>query len=124
MSKLDDGLNAYQKGAYERALRLLLPLAEAGDASAQCYVASMYQGGLGLPIDGQEAVKWYRKATEQEEQERKISAGAYNNLATIFCCGMPGITPDPALAKQYWRKAVELGFEMIPRDWYEPPGSG
>jgi hypothetical protein len=123
MSKLDDGLKAYQQGDYVRALRFLLPLAEAGNAEAQCYVASMHQGGLGVLADGQEAVKWYRKAAEQEVREGKISATAYNNLATIFSTGIPGISPDPLLAKQYWRKAAELGFEMIPREWYESSNS-
>lgn len=123
MSKLDDGLDAYQQGDYELALPLLLPVAEAGNAKAQCHIASMYEGGLGVPVDGQEAVKWYRRAAEHEDREGKISGIAYNNLATIFCTGMPGIPPDLALAKKYWRKAVELGFEMIPREWYETSGS-
>ncbi|MGH8565173.1 MAG: tetratricopeptide repeat protein [Gammaproteobacteria bacterium] len=123
MSKLISGFDAYQQCDYERALRLLLPIAEAGSARAQCYIASMYQGGLGVPVDGQEAVKWYRKAAEQEDREGIISGTAYNNLATIFSAGMPGISPDLMLAKRYWGKAVELGFEMIPREWYEPSGT-
>ncbi|MBI4885295.1 MAG: sel1 repeat family protein [Actinobacteria bacterium] len=116
MNKLKDGLYAYREGNYKRALRCLLPLAETGDATAQCYVASIYQGGLGVPADGQAAVTWYRKAAEQEVREERLSAIAYNNLATIFATGMPGVSRDPALAKQYWRKAAELGFEMILRE--------
>ena len=95
-----------------------MPLAEAGNAQAQCHVASMYQGGFGLPADGAKAVEWYLKAALQEEYAGRISGVAYNNLGTIYGTGMPGVQPDPAKAKEYWRKAVELGVEMIPKDWY------
>jgi uncharacterized protein len=108
---------------YELAFSPVFPLAEAGNVTAQCHIASIYEGGLGVPIDEQEVVKWYRKAAEHEDRKGKISAIAYNNLASIFSTGMPGIPPDPPLAKKYWRKAVELGFEMIPREWYEASGS-
>ena len=115
MNEFDDGLDAYQRGDYKHALHLLLPLANAGNAKAQCHIASMYQGGLGVPVSGQEAVKWYTKAAEQKDLEGKISGIAYNNLATIFFTGVPEIPADFMLAELYWRKAVELGFKMIPQ---------
>jgi TPR repeat protein len=49
---------------YELAFSPVFPLAEAGNVTAQCHIASIYEGGLGVPIDEQEVVKWYRKAAE------------------------------------------------------------
>jgi TPR repeat protein len=120
MSKVDaalirSGIEAYENQDYAEAFRLLIPLAQAGNPQAQCYVASMYQGGLGVPVDGPMAVEWYRKAAIQEERIEHISAVAFNNLATIYSVGMPGIPPDKELAEQCWRKASELGFKMIPK---------
>src|SRR5262249_14942003 len=41
------------------------PLAEQGDARAQYEVGGMYSSGHGVPQDYVEAVKWYRRAAEQ-----------------------------------------------------------
>ena len=60
-----DGEAAYANGDYATALRLLRPLANQGDASAQFYLGAMYDTGQGVPQDYPEAVKWYRKAAEQ-----------------------------------------------------------
>jgi TPR repeat protein len=37
-------------------------LAEQGDAEAQTILGAMYFSGVGIPEDGVEAVKWFRKA--------------------------------------------------------------
>ncbi len=112
MSIIEKGIKAFDAGNYSDAYFRLTPLAEIGDAQAQCYIASMYQLGLGIPVDGIKAVEWYAKAAKQEIKEGSISAIAYNNLATIYIAGMPDILPDHKLAKKYQQKARELGFEM------------
>jgi TPR repeat protein len=86
---------------------------------AQVYLASLYQGGLGVPVDGIKAVEWYGKAAAQQINENRISALANHNLGTIYNTGLPGVVPDSTLAKQYWRRAAELGSDLIPKDWYE-----
>jgi len=117
--QLEKGIKAFQNENFLDAYNLILPWAVSGYAKAQCYIATMYQCGLGVSINGVQAVKWYRKAAEQGEKYERISATAYNNLGTIFSVGMPGIQANIGMAKKYWRKAVELGFEMIPNNWYE-----
>ena len=91
---------------------MLIPLAERGYAQAQCYIASMHQLGLGVSVDGRKAVKWYTQAAKQEIKEEFISAIAYNNLATIYIVGTPGILPDRKRAEKYRQKARKLGFKM------------
>lgn len=108
--KLEKGIRAFSKGNYTLALELLLPLAEAGNAKAQCYLGSMYQGGLGVPVDGQQAVKWFLRAAEQEVDAEHISATAYNNLATIYTTGVFGVNADTGLARGYAETAWRLGF--------------
>ncbi|MBI1923937.1 sel1 repeat family protein [Candidatus Poribacteria bacterium] len=111
---LEKGIEAFQNEDYSKAFSLLMPLAKAGFAQAQCYIASMYHGGFGVPVDGPKAVKWYRKAAAQGETQEHISAVAYNNLGTIYSAGMPGVSVDHRLTRKCWCKAAELGFEMIP----------
>jgi TPR repeat protein len=121
--QLNAGIEAFDREDYSEAYKLLIPLATAGYAQAQCYVASMYMGGYGVPLDGAKAIEWYEKAAMQEERMGRISAIACNNLGTIYSNGMPGVSADVKLAKKYWRKAVELGFDMIPKEWYDDVAS-
>ncbi len=46
MSNLAIGLAALEAEDYTNAFRLLKPIADRGDAEAQCIVANMYQLGL------------------------------------------------------------------------------
>jgi hypothetical protein len=59
------GLAAAQSGDYATALKEWEPLAEQGDASVQYNLGVMYEGGLGIPQDYANAVKWYTLAAEQ-----------------------------------------------------------
>jgi TPR repeat protein len=52
-------------GRYEEAIRELYPAAEfLNNQEAMCWIAFMYEKGLGLSKDEEEAAKWYRKAVE------------------------------------------------------------
>jgi TPR repeat protein len=65
-------------GDYARAYRMLRYFAAEGDLEAQVAVGSICQLGLGgLPIDEDEAVRWYTLASEQG------NGLASNNLGTI-----------------------------------------
>jgi len=74
-------------------------------------VGSLYRLGLGVSANGSEAVKWYRRSSEQG------SALAYWNLGTLYSVAMPGVEPDPEVARLWKEKAIELGFDMVPSDW-------
>jgi len=65
---LQDGRDAYERKDYKTAHKLLLPLAEQGDADAQFNLGLMYQKGQGVPQDNKEAVKWLRLSAEQRNE--------------------------------------------------------
>jgi len=67
---LVDGKSAYQNFEYELAMRILRPLAEQGDPTAQLYVGLMYSGlyarDQSIPEDRIEAYAWFNLATAGE----------------------------------------------------------
>ncbi|MGB8313785.1 MAG: tetratricopeptide repeat protein, partial [Aestuariivirga sp.] len=84
---LEDGMAAFAHGYYTKALKLVQPLAEQGDAKAQNLIGLIYADGKGVPQDFAEAVKWYRKAADQGY------AGAQNNLGLMYLKGR-GVPQD------------------------------
>jgi uncharacterized protein len=63
---LSDGLAAYKQQNYEEALKLLLPIAEAGNPEAQFRVGDIYdEGGYGVQQDDETAWNWLNKAANQ-----------------------------------------------------------
>lgn len=119
MARLTAGIKAFGKEDYFRAFEFLHTLAQEGNPRAQCYIATMYQGGFGVPVNGVKAVDWYSKAAMQNDMTERVSAVAYHNLGMIYIAGMPGVARDTKLAKSYWRKAAQLGSELIPKEWYD-----
>ncbi|TCU76676.1 Sel1 repeat-containing protein [Bradyrhizobium sp. R2.2-H] len=62
---LGAGTNAFNRGDYNTAARLLLPQAERGSARAQGMVGFMHATGQGLPQAYDAATYWYRLAAEK-----------------------------------------------------------
>ena len=60
------GVNAYHRGDYATALRIMRELADQGDAFAQRSLGVMYSKGQGVTQDNAAAVRWYRKAADQD----------------------------------------------------------
>jgi TPR repeat protein len=69
---LADAWTAYNIGDYKKTLRLLLPLAQEGNARAQVLVGRCCENGLGTPQDLESAAKWYRLAAEQNDSEAQV----------------------------------------------------
>src|SRR5271163_4306109 len=67
--RLEDGIAAYERGDFSAALQLFQPLAERGDASAQCNLGLMYEQGRGV------ALQWHRMAAEQRNPEAQFNLG-------------------------------------------------
>ena len=99
----DDGVAALNSGDYATAFRELLPYAKQGNAGAQYTLGVMYENGDGVPRDDVEAVKWYRKAAEQEFAE------AQHNLGVAYRDGL-GVPKNDAEAVKWYRKAAEQGL--------------
>jgi TPR repeat protein len=66
---------AYGRGDYATTLRLLRPLADQGDAVAQCLLGGMYHLGQGVPQNYGEALKWYRLAADQGDVNAQFFLG-------------------------------------------------
>jgi len=96
--------DAYDRQDYETAYKLILPLAEQGDAQAQYNLGVMYDKGQGVPQDYKEAVKWYRLSAEQG------NASAQHNLALMYAKGQ-GVPQDYVLAHMWWNICGSSGDE-------------
>ena len=101
-TQLKQGVAATEKGDFQTAFKLWLPLAEQGNAKAQFNLGLMYDNGKGVKQDDAEAVKWYRKAAEQSD------ASAQFNLGVSYYKGK-GVKRNPSKAKEWFRKACING---------------
>jgi len=73
---LDDALAARGRGDHAAALKLLRPLAEKGNAVAQCELGELHARGQGVKRDAAAAIKWYRQAAEGGSAECQAHLGA------------------------------------------------
>src|SRR5262245_48546947 len=114
------GLAAYQRGDYAAALKEWLPVAEAGNATAQLYLGLMYERGHGVAVDPAEARRWYERAastTTDSEEKRRALAGR-ERVSRAVASG----AVDPALVGK-WRTtapdptiggSIEMLWEIAP----------
>jgi uncharacterized protein len=94
----EDAVDANARGDYAKALRLIRPLANDGDATAQFNLGLMYVNGHGVQRDDSAAALWFRKAAEQGY------ALAQSNLGTMYLYGH-GMTQNDTEAVMWFRKA-------------------
>jgi len=78
--------------------------AKQGNADAQFILGFMLEKGIGFSKDEAEAVKWYRKAAEQENSRQE----APSMLGLMYADGR-GVTKDNTTAMRWFRKVVEGG---------------
>ena len=103
MMDFNSGMAAFQAKHFSRAMQLLSPFAERGDADAQHRLAVMYQNGLGVVRNPALALAWMRKAAEQG------LAIAQHGLGFMYLQG-EGADPDPSQAAHWFRLAAEQGL--------------
>ena len=77
-----------------------------GDANAQCEIGKIYEEGFGVPINYEEAMKWYRKAANQGHIDAMYNIG----LMYKKCRG----TPENYSAESFiwFYKAAEEGHAI------------
>jgi len=83
--------------------------AEAGDADSQVELGLRYEKAEGVAKDPVEAVKWFRKAAEQNY------AKAQCILAACVDAG-EGVAKDPVEAAKWYRKAAEQNLGPAQRN--------
>jgi uncharacterized protein len=74
-----DGVAALRRQDYGKALAILGPLGQRGNATAQAYLGYMYANGYGLPQNYIEAATWLRLASEQGDPEAQYFLGLMYN---------------------------------------------
>jgi len=99
---LRSGIAAYDRGDYAAALKILTPLAEAGDKYAQSHLGAMYLHGMGVEKNYAEALKWTRKAAEAG------LAGSQHMLGQMYWVGL-GVPKNYDEAAKWYQKAAEQG---------------
>ncbi len=114
MSSYQEGMDAYERGDYDTALKEFLPLAEQGYPLAQATLGLMYAEGEGVAQDYQEAVRWSRLAAEQGHASGQFSLGA------MYIAGQ-GVPKDYVLAHMWVNLAAGQGNEKatMRRDFLE-----
>ena len=108
------GVDAYDRGDYATALKEWRPLAEQGQAETRYNLGVMYQLGLGVPRDYQEAAQWCRLAAEQGHAGAQVLLGAMYHLGQ-------GVPRDDALAHMWVTLAAAHGIAVAVkwRDLFE-----
>lgn len=109
------GSDAWRRGDFKEALRLLKPAAEGGDPIAAHRLGVMAVLGQGGAKDSAEAIKWFSVAAEQGQGESQHSLGLRylwgdgieknpENAAAWFTAAANQGIPDSAtwLADMYW----------------------
>ena len=102
LETLKQGWGAYNLGDYEAAHSLWMPLAEAGNASAQVFIGLMYNQGHSVDQDRNEAAKWYALASEQGHTPAKW------RLAMLYYHGS-GLKKDYQKAADLYYSAAQQG---------------
>jgi TPR repeat protein len=93
----EDGVAALQRQDNATAIRLLLPLAQQGNAQAQFYVAIAYN----TVKDYVRGAMWYRKSADQGD------VGAQYDLGVMYELGQ-GVPQDYVLAYMWFNLAVSI----------------
>jgi uncharacterized protein len=101
---LDDAKAAYAKKDYPTAFGLWRPLAEGGNAEAQRGLGILYENGLAVTRDENQAVDWYRKASAQGD------AQAEYRLGMRFVMGNSVVPHDVSQGLLLMQKAGEHGY--------------
>jgi len=97
-----EGVDAYAAKDFDRAFKQLAPEAERGDAVAQYFLALLYLGGQGVPIDKARAVRLWRSSAESGF----VHSQAMLAMALFRGDGTPR---DLAEAVAWYARAAEQG---------------
>lgn len=101
MSNLEQGIAIFQAGDYSQAFKILKPIAEQGNAEAQCIIGNMYDLGLCVEPNPREAIYWYLQAAQQGHMIPQ------NNLGNIYF-----IEGNLEEAEKWLLKSAQQGFPI------------
>jgi TPR repeat protein len=102
VSTYEDAAAAHGRGDYAKAVSILMPLAENGDARAQVALGVSYAIGEGVARNPAVAVKWYRLAADQGD------AFGQSNLGACYGEGV-GVAQDWVQSTKWYALAADQG---------------
>ena len=101
-NELTDALIRYAMHDYPRAIEMLTPLADRGDAVAQTKLGLIYTRGEGVARDDAAALGWLTRAAEQNQSEAQFELGI------MYRDGL-GTPANGGLAMNWFERAAERG---------------
>ena len=114
------GVEAWQTGNYDGAVREWRPLADRGDADAQFNMGQAYKLGRGVPTDLRLAQSWYEKAAQQGHEQAQANLGLILFQNGDRAGAMPWIRKaadhgDPRA--QYVLGTALFNGDLVAKDW-------
>lgn len=103
---LKDAITAMQRKDYPAAVRLLEPLARAGNAQAQTRLGLLYYHGHGVRESDAEALRWFERAARQGLPEAQFQLA---NLYAFGLADVPADTDATRIAAQWYFEAARQG---------------
>jgi uncharacterized protein len=98
----DPAYAAYHNADYADALKLVRPLAAAGDARAESLLGLLYYRGRGVQQSDNEAVSWFRRAAGQGDGAARFYLGLMYGEGR-------GVPQDFGEAAKWYRLAADVG---------------
>lgn len=120
MADVKAGVDAWQQGDYERAVREWRPLADAGDPDAQFNMGQAYKLGRGVTADLAAATEWYRRAAVQGHERAQDSYGLLLFQGGQRDEAMPWLQKSASRGEpraQYLLGTALFNGEFIGKDW-------
>lgn len=103
---LQDAQAAVLRKDYPAAVRLLEPLAQRGDATAQLRLALLHYHGHGVRESDALALQWFERAARQGLPEAQYHLG---NMYAYGLAGLPAEADGARLAAQWYFEAARRG---------------
>ncbi len=97
-----EGKKSYDNKNWRRAIVLLRPLAEQGDARAMVLLGNMYLDGYGVERDPTEAFMLYRRGAERNNADAMLAT------ATLYQTGN-GVPTNTRLAIMWFERCAKTG---------------
>ncbi|MCL6229201.1 tetratricopeptide repeat protein [Bartonella bilalgolemii] len=102
VGQYDEAYDYYTQGYYVKAFRAALRRAEQNDPIAQTLIGRMYMEGHVGPVDGKQAVLWFKNAANQGDPQAQLRYGLMLFEGTF-------IEKNISLAEEFIRKAMNSG---------------
>lgn len=101
-SDYNSARSAYAAGRHDEAFTKLIKLAKEGHLKAQYEVAMMFNNGIGVAKDKEEAWNWFTRAAKAGNVDAQVELGAH------YEAGVDG-QPNGIMAAQWWKTAAKNG---------------